>query len=184
MGRLLRRRLASTDRSFVYRKVGHAAQLKGTSVGGRNTARFSTMSKVAGVSPILSVRDIGQSFEWFEALGWERSFSWNDGGMMGDGANAPSVNEHGVAHFAGICSGDVTLFLCLEGQGPLGDGATDGVWMSWWMPTKADVDRMWESARAKGFMIPMDPRDEPWGVREFHLRHPDGHVFRVSSGVD
>ena len=25
--------------------------------------------------------------------------------------------------------------------------------------------------------------DEPWGVREFHLRHPDGHMFRVSGGL-
>jgi hypothetical protein len=23
----------------------------------------------------------------------------------------------------------------------------------------------------------------PWGVREMHVRHPDGHVFRVSQGI-
>jgi hypothetical protein len=34
-----------------------------------------------------------------------------------------------------------------------------------------------------GFHIDQPPIDEPWGVREFHLRHPDGHVMRVSSGV-
>jgi hypothetical protein len=28
------------------------------------------------------------------------------------------------------------------------------------------------------------PTDEPWGVREFHLRHPDGHTFQVSSGLN
>ena len=22
--------------------------------------------------------------------------------------------------------------------------------------------------------------NEPWNVREFHVRHPDGHVFRIS----
>jgi hypothetical protein len=22
-----------------------------------------------------------------------------------------------------------------------------------------------------------------WGVREMHLRHPDGHVFRISCGT-
>jgi len=27
----------------------------------------------------------------------------------------------------------------------------------------------------------MPPTDEPWGVREFHLRHPDGHTFRVGA---
>jgi len=24
-------------------------------------------------------------------------------------------------------------------------------------------------------------REAPWGVREFHLRHPEGHTFRVSA---
>ena len=24
------------------------------------------------------------------------------------------------------------------------------------------------------------PTDEPWNVREMHVRHPDGHVFRIS----
>lgn len=27
------------------------------------------------------------------------------------------------------------------------------------------------------------PTDEPWGVREMHVRHPDGHVFRISRGM-
>ena len=27
----------------------------------------------------------------------------------------------------------------------------------------------------------MPPTDEPWGVREFHLRHADGHTFRISA---
>lgn len=25
------------------------------------------------------------------------------------------------------------------------------------------------------------PEDKPWGVREMHLRHPNGHVFRISA---
>ena len=31
--------------------------------------------------------------------------------------------------------------------------------------------------------ITYPPTNEPWGVREFHLRHPDGHTFRVSAGL-
>jgi hypothetical protein len=30
----------------------------------------------------------------------------------------------------------------------------------------------------------MPPTDEPWGVREMHIRHPDGHVFRISKGIE
>lgn len=25
--------------------------------------------------------------------------------------------------------------------------------------------------------------EKPWGVREMHLCHPDGHVFRISRGI-
>ena len=34
-----------------------------------------------------------------------------------------------------------------------------------------------------GMTVTYPPTDEPWGVREFHLRHPDGHMFRVSAGL-
>lgn len=27
------------------------------------------------------------------------------------------------------------------------------------------------------------PTDMPWNVREMHVRHPDGHVFRISRGI-
>jgi hypothetical protein len=26
--------------------------------------------------------------------------------------------------------------------------------------------------------------DMPWNVREMHVRHPDGHVFRISQGLE
>ena len=32
-----------------------------------------------------------------------------------------------------------------------------------------------------GLEVSMPPTDEPWGVRESHLRHPDGHTFRVGA---
>jgi hypothetical protein len=25
--------------------------------------------------------------------------------------------------------------------------------------------------------------NEPWGVREMHVRHPDGHVFRIGRAL-
>lgn len=32
-----------------------------------------------------------------------------------------------------------------------------------------------------GLTIAWPPTNEPWGVREFHLVHPDDHTFRVSA---
>ena len=64
-----------------------------------------------------------------------------------------------------------------------GDDATDGVWMTWWMESPADVDALHAIAVGKGMTVTYPPTNEPWGVREFHLRHPDGHTFRVSAGL-
>ena len=44
-------------------------------------------------------------------------------------------------------------------------------WMTWMLCTPG--------VRA-GLEILQPPRDEPWGVREMLVRHPDGHTFRMS----
>src|SRR4051812_12038944 len=53
--------------------------------------------------------------------------------------------------------------------------------MSWFLETRQEVDEMYARAVDLGLDISMPPTDEPWGVREFHLRHPDGHTFRVGA---
>jgi uncharacterized glyoxalase superfamily protein PhnB len=45
-----------------------------------------------------------------------------------------------------------------------------------------DIDAIHRSCVARGLDVTMAPTDEPWGVREMHVRHPDGHVFRISHG--
>jgi hypothetical protein len=67
--------------------------------------------KLTHVSPILNVSDVPASIAWFEKLGWQRCFSWNQDGMI---IGAADLNEHGPAHFAGIANGEVQLFLCKE----------------------------------------------------------------------
>jgi catechol 2,3-dioxygenase-like lactoylglutathione lyase family enzyme len=123
---------------------------------------------VRAVTPILNVSDIEASIDWFEKLGWRAGFRWcgEDG--------------HGPPTFASVRSGDAEIFLCLSCQGPRGE---DGVWTSWWLDAPADVDAAYASALDHGMEISYPPTDEPWNVREFHLHHPDGHTFRVGSGL-
>ena len=129
------------------------------------------------VTPILNVTDVPASLAWFESLGWQRSFTWNPSGTIAERADE---DANGRAVFAAIRSGHAEIMLCQDGQG--GRGET-GAWMSWWVETPAAVDALHAKAKRLGLDAANDPRDEPWGVREFHLRHPDGHVFRISSGV-
>lgn len=141
---------------------------------------------VQSVTPVLNVSSVGASLAWFEVLGWKRGFSWNDGGMICGLERARSSRLWQCLFGQG---GD---FCCCDGQGLrgtilpkfAGDDATDGVWMSWWMESPADMDALHAVAVANGMTVTYPPTNEPWGVREFHLRHPDGHMFRVSSGLE
>jgi catechol 2,3-dioxygenase-like lactoylglutathione lyase family enzyme len=124
---------------------------------------------------ILNVSDIQQSFAWFEKLGWQKGWDWG---------NPPA--------FGGVCSGECEIFLCQDGQGGRGkseltatrglaDGEDQGVWMSIWVD---DVDAIHQHCLEQGIEITWPPTNEPWGVREMHVRHPDGHVFRISHGIE
>ncbi|MEM9537790.1 MAG: bleomycin resistance family protein [Cyanobacteria bacterium P01_E01_bin.45] len=128
------------------------------------------------ITPILNVSNLQQSFEWFETLGWQKGWDWGE----------PPT-------FGGVGSGECEIFLCQDGQGGRGKGenkttfgesdeerADRGVWMSIWVE---DVDSVYRHCLEQNIEVTWQPTDMPWGVREMHVRHPDGHVFRVSCAM-
>jgi hypothetical protein len=132
---------------------------------------------VTALTPILNVSDIRASIAWFQLLGWREAFSW-------PGGSAEPT-------FGGVCTDKVEIFLCRGAQGSRGerqpakpgDEGTGGVWMSWWLESAEDVDALHAFAVEHDLDVSMPPTDEPWNVREFHLRHPDGHTFRVGAST-
>jgi hypothetical protein len=129
------------------------------------------------LTPILNVSNIQESFAWFEKLGWEKAWEWGE-----------------PPGFGGVCAGPLEIFLCEGAQGGRGrstvtrtfgpdgdDGAEKGVWMSIWVD---DVDVIYERCMMRGLEVTWPPTDMPWNVREMHVRHPDGHVFRISKGIE
>jgi len=129
-----------------------------------------------GLTPILNVSSFPESVEWFEKLGWKKGWDWG----------TPPT-------FGGVCSGKCEIFLCEGSQGGRGKGSNastfgeddgvrqdKGVWMSVWVE---DVDAVHRECIAQGIEVVWPPTDMPWNVREMHVRHPDGHVFRISRGL-
>ncbi len=43
-----------------------------------------------------------------------------------------------------------------------------------------DVDAAYEEAQRRGYEIVHPLTDEPWGIRRFFVRSPDGHVINVA----
>jgi predicted enzyme related to lactoylglutathione lyase len=128
------------------------------------------------INPILNVSDVSATFAWFEKWGWRKLLDWG----------TPPA-------FGAVGSGECTIFLCQGSQGGRGkganaftfgpdghEGADKGVWMSVFVD---DVDAIHKQSMAAGLDITFPPTNMPWNVREMHLRHPDGHVFRVSEGI-
>lgn len=128
------------------------------------------------ITPILNVSDFAESVAWFEKLGRELKWAWGE----------PPA-------FGGVSSGRCEIFLCEGGQGGRGKGtnkmtfgeadgetADKGVWMSIWVD---DVDVIHARCLEEGLDVTFPPTNMEWNVREMHLRHPDGHVFRISRGL-
>jgi len=53
--------------------------------------------------------------------------------------------------------------------------------MSLWVD---DVDAVHRHRLEQGIEVTWPPTDMPWNVREMHVRHPDGHVFRIGRGLE
>src|SRR6266545_1512224 len=100
--------------------------------------------KIEGLTPILNVSNIVESFAWFEKLGWQKGWDWGD---------PPS--------FGGVYNGKSEIFLCQNGQGArggptpqfVGDDGTGGVWMSWWLESPAAVDEAYQLALKHGLTV-------------------------------
>lgn len=133
--------------------------------------------RVHAINPVLNVTDLLATITWFEQWGWRKLWDWG---------TPPTFGAVGVGK-------ELCIFLCQNGQGGRGRGSNTttfqhegdeqgdkGVWMSVWVD---DVNAVHQQCLAANLDITFPPTDMPWGARETHLRHPDGHVFRISQNL-
>ncbi len=131
--------------------------------------------KLERLIPIINVSNLQESFAWFEKLGWTKGWEWGE-----------------PPDFGGVHNGECEIFLCQNCQGSRGgplpqhveNDDTGGVWMSWFLESPAEVDAVYKNALDQGLTVTRPPDDYPWGVRECHIQHPDGHIFRVGAGLE
>ncbi len=168
---------ASTGhRGWGYPFPAYLAFADSETLGSTPSRRRILAMKAKHVTPILNVSDMAASFAWFAKWGWRKCWDWG----------TPPT-------FGAVGSGEIEIFLCQGAQGGRGKGTNTttfqkdgdeaddkGAWMSVWVD---DVDEVYRQCVAAGLDVTFPPTDMPWNVREMHVRHPDGHVFRVSKGI-
>jgi len=121
---------------------------------------MSDVAKITAecLTPILHVRDFKEAMDYYtNKLLFDRLWDWGD---------PPS--------FGAVRLGKVEIFFCLGGQGHPG---------TWLMIFVDDVDDYFQRIRALGAEVIHGPIDEPWGVREIHVRDPNQHVIRFGHGI-
>src|SRR5262249_24858078 len=111
-----------------------------------------------GVTPILYVKDFAAAKQYYtEKLLFELLWDWG---------KPPT--------FGCVQLDKIEIFFCEGGQG------NPGTWLYIFME---DVDGYYERIKKLGAEILRQPRDEPWGMREMHVRDPNHHALRLGHGV-
>lgn len=117
------------------------------------------VAKLSAVHPVLMVRDVRASIEFYGALGFTLAF-----------ADSPAD-----ARYAGVRRDGVELHLQWHDAG------------EWLYPVDRpsyrflvdDVDGLFEELRGQIPAVDLKAvADTPWGTREFHVRDPDLNVLQ------
>src|SRR5262249_25635415 len=111
-----------------------------------------------GMTPILYVKDFAAAKKYYtEKLLFELLWDWG---------KPPT--------FGCVKLDNVEIFFCEVHQG------NPGTWLCIFLE---DVDDYYERIKKLGAEIIHGPKDEPWGMREIHVRDPNRHVIRFGQGI-
>ncbi len=126
-------------------------------------ADLGTLHEFHGIQPVLPVTDAARAARYFrDVLGFEIDF------IAGE---PPS--------YARVKKGDRTygdpVYIRLWQCGRREDAAWRGEIV---IHVGRDVDGLYAAYVKRGVDVIEPPTSQPWGLREFAIREPDGHVLR------
>ncbi len=118
---------------------------------------------IVGSDPVLAVHDLELSAAWYrDVLGCQ-------------------VDEVDPGNWTFCRAGGVTFMLGRCPDVPAASDIGDHSYIAYLRVD--DVAAYYRQAAAAGAEVRKDLRKEPWGMREFGLRSPDGHRFMVGELV-
>ena len=130
---------------------------------------LGTVHQFHGIQPVLPVADVTRAARYFrDVLGFELDF------IAGEPPSYARVKKGDRSY------GD-PVYIRLW-QSPPRDAAP-------WrgeivIHVGHDVDGLFRAYRQRGVAIVEPPTSQPWGLREFAIREPDGHLLRFCGYLD
>ena len=123
---------------------------------------LGTRHQFHGIQPVLPVEDVAASAAYFrDILGFDVDF------LVGD----PPVH-------ARVMKGDRTygdpVYIHLMAAPPESVRPSGEIRIH----VGHDIDGLYEAYQALGIVTVDKPQSHPWGLREFSVREPNGHVIR------
>ena len=127
----------------------------------------SSALKMGSASPGFTVNDLEKSLAWYrDIVGFVVEERWEHEGKV-----------TGVS----LKAGNVT-FMIGQDDWKKGRDRKKGEGFRLYCETKQDVDILAKGIVARGGTLDQEPRDQPWGTRDFSLSDPDG--FKITIGAD
>jgi len=129
--------------------------------------RLGTLHQFHGVQPVLPVSDVTRAARWFcGVLGFELDF------IAGEPPSYARV-KHVPAPGDASAGGPVFLRLWQCGAREARPWRGEIV-----IHVGHDLDGLHATYLKRGVAVVEPPASQPWGLREFAIREPDGHVLR------
>jgi catechol 2,3-dioxygenase-like lactoylglutathione lyase family enzyme len=131
-----------------------------------NTPPLARQHQIHGVQPVLPVPDVDAAAAWFcDVLGFEIDF------IVGTPA------QHGRVRLGDRSWGD-PIYLHLSRSDaavqPCGEMR---------LHVGHDLDGLHAHVLAQGGRVTLPPIDQPWGLREFVVQGPGGHLLRLCAEI-
>jgi uncharacterized glyoxalase superfamily protein PhnB len=122
--------------------------------------------KMSSASPAFTADDLERSLGWYrDIVGFVVEERWEQEGKL-----------TGVSLRAGNVS-----FMIGQDDWKKGRDRKKGEGFRLYCTTAQDVDALAKKIKARGGALDYEPRDEPWGTRDFALTDPDGFKLTIAA---
>lgn len=132
------------------------------------------------LQPVLPVSDVQRAARWFcEVLGFQLDFIAGEPPSYARVKHVPA-QPSAAPGWQGAYDGGAPLYIRLWQCAPHAVLPWRGELV---VQVGHDVDGLHAAYVARGVTVLEPPTSQPWGVREFAIREPDGHVLRFCAAT-